>query len=238
MSITRRRDFVIGGLTLGGLGIGAAASVIAGPPVQQRRLSNRLELWHEYANRTETLLVRVATRRETSLLSEPLTTTGSLLFIAPSTIVIRDDSASGSTTLIDTTGTRVLPNRADIAERHATRTGDRPAADWLATRLLRTFAPVSAEALTEGCRAQVPKGRGYRLDLLPPTGSAIRRVVRSYSLTLDPAAGAVTRIAIAEAQGDRITLGLSDHRQNIAAQDLASITTPLADRGIELPLRE
>ncbi|MEM6993398.1 MAG: hypothetical protein AAF721_22990, partial [Myxococcota bacterium] len=107
-------------------------------------------------------------------------------------------------------------------------------ADWLATRLVRMFAPVPAAQLIEGCRTSVPKGRGYKLDLLPPRGSAIRRVIRSLSLTMDPAAGAITRVVIAEAQGDRVTLGLSDHRQNLAARDVTSVTEPLAQLGIEI----
>ena len=226
----RRRAVLIGGA-----GAVLSGLAVAAPGVNERRLTNRLELWHEYAKRTENLLARVATERETSLLEEPIVATGSLLFIAPGTLVLRDDSIDGSTTVIDASGTKILPNREGLPPGPTATTGSQPAADWLAARLVRLFAPSDPQALIEDCRAAVPKGRGYRLDLLPPRGSAIRRVLRSVTITLDPAAGAITRIAIAEAQGDRVTLGLSDHRQNLEAQDLAAITGPLADLGIELP---
>lgn len=229
-----RRTVVLGTAALAGTGL-ATVSAFAAPAVAQRRLENRLELWHEYTARTTAnLLARVSTTRETSLLEESIVATGSLLFVAPGTLVLRDDSASGSTTIIDASGSRVLNNRPDLPGGSTTPAGNRPAADWLGARLVRLFAPVSAEHLIEGCRALVPKGRGYRLDLLPPRGSAIRRILRSVSITLDPAAGAVTRIVIAEAQGDRITLGLTDHRQNLAPQDLTSVTEPLQQRGIEI----
>ena len=225
----RRRAILIGAGALA-----AAVPTAVAAPAIDKRLANRLTLWNEYASRTQTLLVRVSTTRETSLLVEPLVVTGSLLFIAPATLVLRDDSANGSTTIIDPSGSRLLSNREGLAPGPVTPHGVRPAADWMATRLVRLFAPGDPEALVQDCRAVVPKGRGYRLDLLPPRGSAIRRVIRSLSISLDPAAGAVTRIAIAEAQGDRVTLGLSDHRQNVAAQDVTSITDPLAALGIEL----
>lgn len=222
-------------LLIGSAGAFASGIAVAAPAVSERRLSNRLELWHEYAKRTENLLARVSTERETSLLEEPIVATGSLLFLAPGTLILRDDSIDGSTTVIDATGTKILANREGLPPGPSTPVGTEPAADWLAARLVRLFAPSEPEALTEDCRTVVPKGRGYRLDLLPPRGSAIRRVLRSVTITMDPAAGAITRIVIAEAQGDRVTLGLSDHRQNLEAQDLEAVTGPLTDLGIELP---
>ena len=223
-------------LVVGGAAVFAGVATVAAAPAEltRRRLANRLELWEEYTSRSDNLLARVATTRETSLLAEPVITTGSLLFVAPGTLVLRDDSAQGSTTIIDDSGTRVLANRDGLPSGPEIRRGTRPAADWLATRLVRIFAPVPSAQLIEGCRAVVPKGRGYRLDLLPPRGSAIRRIIRSVSITMDPAAGAVTRIVIAEAQGDRVTLGLSDHRQGLSARDLTSITEPLSQLGITL----
>ena len=222
-------------LLIGSAGAVVSGLAVAAPAVSERRLNNRLELWHEYAKRTGNLLARVSTERVTSLLEEPSVATGTLLFLSPGTLILRDDSVDGSTTVIDATGTKILSNREGLPPGPHTPAGSQPAADWLAARLVRMFSPTEPEALIEDCRTVVPKGRGYRLDLLPPRGSAIRRVLRSVTITMDPAAGAITRIAIAEAQGDRVTLGLSDHRQNLEAQDLAAVTGPLADLGVELP---
>jgi len=226
-----RRTFL-----LGAAGTAVAVTAAAAPTAGNRKLNNRLELWHEYSSRTQNLLARVSTTRETSLLSEPLRTTGSMLFVSPGTLVFRDDSADGSTTVTDASGTRIVPNRDSLPPGPVTAPGTRPAADWLAARLVGIFAPIPADKLIEGSRANVPKGRGYRIDLLPPRGSAIRRVVRSVSITLDPAVGAVTRIVVAEAQGDRVTLGLSDHRQNLDASDLTSVTEPLAQLGFDISI--
>lgn len=220
-------------LLLGASALGFSTAAHAAPDVQARRRDNRLELWNEYAKRTQNLLARVATTRETPLLDEPLVVTGSLLMIAPATLVFVDDSPTGSTTVIDPTGTRIVHNQPRVPDPPPVARGARPAADWLADRLVRTFAPVGTEALVENCRAQVPKKAGpYRLLLLPPVGSAIRRVVRSYTLDLDPTAGAVTRIAIDEVGGGRITMGIRDHRQNIEPADYAAIIEPIEARGI------
>ena len=222
-------------LLLGAPALGVATLASAAPDVQTRRRDNRLELWHEYAKRTRTLLARVATTRETPLLEEDLVVTGSLLFIAPATLLLIDDSPTGSTTIVDPSGSRIVHNQPRVPDPPLVARGTRPAADWLGDRLVRTFAPVAPESLIESCRAQVPKkSGGYRLDLLPPVGSAIRRVIRSYTLELDPTAGAVTRIEIDEVGSGRVTLGLRDHRQNIEAADYAALVEPLEARGIAL----
>ena len=71
----------------------------AAPSREEQRQQNRIELWHNYAAKTENLVARLTTTRETSLLDEPLTVTGSLLFVGPGTLVLRDDGLSGSTTV-------------------------------------------------------------------------------------------------------------------------------------------
>jgi hypothetical protein len=96
----------------------------------------------------------------------------------------------------------------------------RPGAQWLAHRLVHMFAPGDGTALVEGSRTHVPKGHGHRLELMPPIGSTTRRQLRSVSMQLDAVAGTITQIVIAEAQGDRVILGLSDHRQNLPEEDL------------------
>lgn len=228
----RRRALVVGvpGSCLASvvvLGLRPRRAVAAGPDAEARRLENRLELWHNFAKKTSNLVARLSTTRETSLLDEPLVVTGSLLFVAPGTLVLRDDGLAGSTTIIDEAGTRIFANGSPPPP--ATPRGREPAVDWVAERLVRLFSPGQSEALVAGGRTHVPKGRGYRLELLPPKGSTIRRVVRSLAVELDPVAGGIVQITIAEAQGDRVVLGLGDHRQNLAPEDLEPHLRPVRD---------
>ena len=219
----RRRDAIVG---LVAAGFSPRVAFAFADPAE-RRLENRVQLWHDYARKTENLVARATTTRETSLLEEPLVTTGALVFLAPATLVLRDDGLSGSTTIIDPDGTRIFANGETPPA--ATPRGREPARDWVADRMLRLFAPAEASALTEGCRTDVPRGGAYRLDLLPPKGSTVRRLVRSFGIELDPVVGAVVEITIAEAQGDRVVLGLHDHRQNLAAEDLEPHLRAVAD---------
>lgn len=208
-------------------GLALCPTSVWGAPreVEDKRLQNRLELWRNYAARTRNLLARVTTTRETSLLAEPLVVTGTLAFAAPTTLVLRDDGLGGSTTRIDGDDVRLTLNRPDAALDAAAPRHD-PAALWVAERLLRMFAPGAEQDLVMGARTHVPRGRGYRLELMPPRGSLIRKVVRSMTIALDPVAGAITEIAIAEAQGDRVHLRLTDHRQNVAPEDIEAVVDP------------
>ncbi len=194
--------------------------VHAGPSAAQRKLANRIELWGNYARRSRNLMARVSTRRETSLLEEPLLSTGTLVFRAPGLLVLRDDGRGGSTTLIDGDTIRIFLNRETREAPQAIHADARPAARWLAQRLVALFAPGDGTALLADSRTSVPKGRGYRLELLPPRGSAVRRQIRSLTVHLDPVAGSVTQLSIAETQGDRVVIGLSDHRQDLPAEDI------------------
>lgn len=198
---------------------------VAAPTRDEQRRKNRVELWHNYAAKTENLLARLTTTRETSLLDEPLTVTGSLLFLGPGTLVLRDDGLTGSTTIMTREGTLSFAN--GVKPPPPVPPGRMPAVDWLTDRMLRMFAAAEqADALTEGARINVPRG-GYRLEVMPPKGSTIRRRVRSVAIELDPVAGAITTITIAEAQGDRVVLGLADHRQNLAEDDLEPTLAPV-----------
>jgi hypothetical protein len=183
--------------------------------VQDRRLLNRLELWANYAGRTQNLVARYTLIRRSSLLNEPLTITGTLVFIAPDRLVFRDDGMTGSTTELSAGLMTIVASQADSADKLQLSAATHPAAQWLGQRLVRTFAPADGAALIAGCRTHVPKGRGYKLDLMPPRGSAVRKALRTVTLTLDPVAGAVTGIHISEAQGDVVVISLTDHRQNV-----------------------
>ncbi|MCA9709078.1 MAG: outer membrane lipoprotein carrier protein LolA [Myxococcales bacterium] len=194
---------------------------------QDRKLANRLELWASYAGHTRNLMTRLSTRRETSLLEEPLLSTGTLVFVAPQLLVLRDDGRQGSTTLIDGEDVRVFLNGAGRRDPSATVASQRPAARWLAARLRLMFAPGDGTALLEETRTHVPKGLGHRLELMPLRGSAARRSLRSVSLQLDPVVGTITQIVVAEAQGDRVVMGLTDHRQNLPDEDITAFLDQL-----------
>jgi hypothetical protein len=80
-----RRAILIGGSAFW------VAPGIAGASTNERLLQNRLELWANYARRTKNMMARLITTRETSLLDEPLVSQVSLVFDAPSTLLMRDD---------------------------------------------------------------------------------------------------------------------------------------------------
>lgn len=199
----------------------------AEPTARDRKLANRLELWSGYARRTTNLMARLSTKRETSLLEEPLLSTGTLVFRAPDLLVIREDGRQGSTTMVDGTSIRLFLNGVGPKDPSTLNAEHRPAAKWLAERMLRAFAPGDGTELVADSRVQVPKGRGYRIELLPPRGSITRRELRSLTLHLDPVTGAVIRIAIAEAQGDRVEMSLSDHRQTLPDEDIDTFLAQL-----------
>jgi hypothetical protein len=200
----------------------ASASRARGEDPQDKRLQNRLELWANYANRTKNLLVRLTSTRETSLLQAPLVVTGQLVFQAPSLLVLRDDGLSGSTTVFDADTMTILANQSHGHAPSVLPRDRLPAAAWLSDRLLALFAPGDGAAIIADSRVEVPKG-GYRLDVLPPRNSQVRKVLRSLSVHLDAVAGAVTELVIAEAQGDRLRLQLADHRQNVPDEDVTRI---------------
>ena len=116
------------GLALAPLALLAGRAGAEEPSPQDRKLANRLELWSSYARRTQNLMTRLSTRRETSLLEEPLSSTGTLVFRAPSLLVLRDDGRQGSTTLVDGDQIRVFLNGAGRADPSATVADERPAA--------------------------------------------------------------------------------------------------------------
>ncbi|MBK6920272.1 MAG: outer membrane lipoprotein carrier protein LolA [Deltaproteobacteria bacterium] len=221
--ITSRRSLLVG------LGAALCARSAHADELTDKRLQNRLELWANYAKRTRNLIARVTTTRETSLLREPLVVTGQIIFRAPSTFVVRDDGLAGSTTIVDGDELSIVPNQRveGTPLRPPIARSENLAAAWLADRLRAAFAPGDGAELIADARTDVPK-RGYRLDILPPRGSVIRRAIRSVTLHLDPVAGAVTQILIAEAQGDRVHMQIADHRQNLPDEDLDALMAEIA----------
>ncbi|EDM76898.1 hypothetical protein PPSIR1_37454 [Plesiocystis pacifica SIR-1] len=215
------------------MGLGAAglfgALAWAAPPVdartsEQRRLDNRLELWGTFARKTRTnLIARYSSVRTSSLLREDLVGGGTLAFVNPATLVLRDDSATGSTTRIERQGIRIATNDPSLPERSLPPRAEAPAMRWLADHLVACFAPGDGQALLADARAEVPRGRAPRLSLMPPRESPARAIIRSLTLTFDPVGGAVVEIEIAESDGGTFTLALSDHRQNEAPEALARV---------------
>lgn len=205
----------------------AGSSLARAEEPQDKRLQNRLELWANYAKRTKNLVARLTSTRETSLLQAPLVVTGQLVFQAPGLLVLRDDGLSGSTTVFDGGTMTILANQSHGRPQLVLPRDRLPAAAWLSDRLLALFAPGDGAAIITDSRVDVPR-RGYRLDVLPPRNSQVRKVLRSLTVHLDAVAGAITEMLIAEAQGDRLRLQLADHRQNVPDEDIERMLAEVA----------
>ncbi len=223
-----RRDLL--SLALGAAAVGAVGLARAQAPEEDSgldpRLAARLELRSAYARKTENLVTAYLSRRTSSMLVEPLVTTGRLVYQSSGSLLLRDDALTGSTT-------RVEGGRVTIASNQRQSETDpepggaspldpqgAPGLLWLRDRLLGLFAPDDGSALIAGAEATAPRGRKARIELRPPGGTLVRKVVRSVMVTLDPVGGAVLSVSIAEAQGDTFELQLSDHRQNVEAEEI------------------
>lgn len=219
---------VLGGMLGGGAFglLGAAPIGFAAPPVDraQRKLGNRLQLWATFARKSSNLLVRYGSIRTSPLLRDELVGSGSLAFVAPDTLVLRDDGLTGSTTRIEPGRIAIIPNDPSLPRRALPSRNESPALRWLADHLLASFAPGDGSGLTANARVEVPGGP--RLSLMPPRNSAARGLIRSVTLTLDQVGGAVIRIEIAESDGGTFTLKLSDHRQDVEPELLARTLQP------------
>lgn len=210
---------------LGGAAVASLAPRLAaaGPSgVQAQRLRNRLELWQTYARNSDTLIARYHVTRWSSLLREPLVNDGTLACRAGEALVLKDDGFSGARTDIDRATASYGPVASEDPPRRLARAAN-PSADWLAERWLRIFSKGSGDALIEDARVEVPKGRTPRLELRPLLEHPARMDLRGLTLTLDPVGGAVVRLEIAEAQGDRIRFDFADHRQGVPERELDSL---------------
>ncbi|KIG13497.1 hypothetical protein DB30_08009 [Enhygromyxa salina] len=226
MSRVSRRGLLISGAS--GLALlGAALATRAAPaePVSrdQRRLDNRLELWGAFARKSQNLVARYTSTRSSPLLLEDLVGSGSLAYVSPTTLVMRDDGATGSTTRIEPSGVAIVPNDPSLPQRPMPKPANAPALRWLADRLVASFAPGDGSALIANARVEVPKGSTPRLSLLPPRDSVARTLIRSVTLTLDQVGGAVIRVEVAESDGGKFILQISDHRQNVEPELIARV---------------
>lgn len=235
---TTRREWLAGSIVVigGGLllvrrGLAAPAEPVE-PSPEARRLAARLELHRSYAKRTTNLLARYTSERVSSLLQAPLVNSGQLAFVTPDRLVLRDDGATGSTTTIGPAQLEVRPNDPSLPRRSVVDASGSPppALRWLADHLLACFAPPPAagDPLIADARSEAPKGALPRLVILPRRGSALRAVLRSVTITLDPVGGAIQRIVIAEADGGEFRLSLVEPQQNVEADALARVLDPSA----------
>jgi len=222
-----RRTFIgagvgagLGSIVIAGLGFAAPP---AEPPPVDRKLAARLELWATFARKSSNLMARYTSSRTSPLLREPLVGSGALAFVAPQTLVLRDDSATGSTTRIEPGRVAIEPNDPSLPRRPLPKRSESPALRWLADHLLAGFAPGDGAALTADARVEVPSGRTPRLTLMPPRDSAARAIIRSVTLTLDQVGGAVVRVEIAESDGGSFVLGIADHRQAVEPELLSRV---------------
>ena len=218
---SRRGMLTTGALTSLALGAGL---VEAAPAVSERRLSNRLELWSTFARNSSNLLARYTSTRTSPLLREALVGSGELAFIAPASLVMRDDDPTGSRTRIDPRTIEIIPNDPSLPRRDLPARANAPALRWLAAHLVACFAPGDGAALVADARVEVPRGRARRLQVLPPRDSAARGVIRGLTLTLDQVGGAVVRIQIDESDGGSFVFALADHRQQVEEQLLERVT--------------
>lgn len=221
---TRRREWMIGAATV----VGAAALVpdaLAGPPpTDDPRLAARLELWSGYARKSHNLLARIISTRTSSLLFEPLVVSGSLAFMEPNVLALRDDDVTGSGTIIRHGIATIEANRLEAPVTDPLPA--RPALTWLSDRLVALFAPGDGSRLIAESVARVPKGRKRRLELLPPEGSPTRQEIRMITVELDSVGGHVLSITIDEARGDQLKIALSDHRQNVDEEQIQRVINP------------
>ncbi len=200
----------------------ASRTVRAAPTRAERRLNNRLELWHQFAERNSNLRARYQLTRHTSILQHPLVATGTLVFVAPDRLVFFDDSDAGAKTQISGGKLSLTPRNTALAPGHP-EVG--AAGIWLAARLVTLFAPGTPQGLIVDADVSIPRGAGMRLALNPPKDSPVRRDLRSMQIRFDPVTGAVVYIEVEEARGDRLIIGLSDHRQNVDPSTLADFLT-------------
>lgn len=224
--ILSRRTLLAGAGLIGAAGLfGTELLVRAASPEDRakRRLDNRIELWRTFARDSHNLLARYSSTRRSPLLVEELVESGSLAFVAPATLVLRDDGVTGSTTRIEPGEIAIVPNDPSLPRRPLPRRGEAPALRWLADHLVACFAPGDGSALTADARTEVPRGATPRLSLMPPRDSAARALIRSVTLTFEQVGGAVVRVEIAESDGSSFALRISDHRQNVERELLTRV---------------
>ena len=219
----KRRNLCHGLLTASALaGVMGALPAHAAPA--PTKLERRLELWRVYARRNERLVARYRSTRRTALLVEPLFQTGTLLFEAPDRLVLRDDTIDGSSTYIDSSGARIVPNRlGDGPEVSLQASHDAPALRWMLGKALALFNPGDGSSLETAASLRAPRGRVPTIEILPLKKRDIRVRLRALIVTLDPASGAISSILIQESQGDEFRIELSDHRQDVSAADFEQL---------------
>lgn len=194
-------------LALGTCPQGHTSSAAPAPAVP-RALGKRLALWQHAG--AASLTARYVLTRKTSLLWDPLVVHGTLTFVAPDRLELRDDEPTGATTRIAGASITIAANDPRLPPGPAAQTT--PASTWLLDRLLALFAARDPDALLRDTRASVPRGPGHQLELSPPRTHPAQRWIDRLRVRLDPDTGAVIELELVLTNGDRITLELTGHR--------------------------
>lgn len=183
----------------------APASALAAPAVP-RAVAKRLAAWQKAA--ASGLTARYRLTRRTSMLWEPLVTRGTLTFVAPDRLELRDDEATGATTRLAGGALTITANDPALPQPPPAQ----PTTTWLQDHLLALFAARDPDALLRDARASVPRGPGLQLELGPPRGHPAQLVVDRLRVRIDEATGAILELELVFVDGDRVTLELGEHR--------------------------
>ena len=201
-------------------------------------VERRLKLWSTFSEKnTSNMVCRYQLKRQSSLLSQDIVRSGTLVYQHPSELLLRDDGREGSMTSIAIDALSIRSHTGEIklqANPNDNSLSNQKALCWLKDHLLALFTPpprindrFTLADLRHNWQSQavlhVPKSRSPQLELSPPANSDIRRKLQSINIRMDPVGGAILGITILETQGDRIFLKLSDHRQNIAKNEVKKI---------------
>ncbi len=204
---------------MGQLAYGEPANPAPDPALTEplaRAMTNRVKLWQQPGTGAG-LTARYRMHRRSSLLFEPLSTTGTLTFTAPATLELRDDDPTGVTTLVTGGAIQISANDPALPGGQALADGA-PARRWLRDHLLALLAARDVEALRAEARLRPLYGYGYRnaFEVSPAPGHPARAAIHDLAVQLDPTTGEPIRLVLTETGGDVVTLTLSEHTRTPA----------------------
>ncbi len=220
------RRSLLTSFALGGAALAVGSIPLhAEPPPEDPRLTRRIELWEAFSRKThQNMIARTLTTRRSALLDQALVTTGSLALKVPDLLVLTDDDVSGSQTRFEDDRVYLALRRTPAGERRPIDPKTAPALLWTRDRMLALLSPGPRDRLHADCDLRAAKGKSLVLEMRPYAVSPLRRFIRLITASLDATTGAVIQIELHEAQGDVVTLGISDHRQDVDEESLTRLT--------------